>query len=173
MEHHAITIQPKICTFNNTYHLLQLPTLTSKTRETAFQILNRTDWTNNRAFQSYVRPDPNYGRCSWGETMEHLLCICEYYSELLWNRLGDVLTWHFNSGAEDLVPTMELEQTNIIFNIPHLSILHHIHDRPTRNTLCLIQIIKIDIIYRRMNLPPSVQQVTAIQRLAAHLDSTI
>ncbi len=44
--------------FNNAYHVLRLPALTSKTRETAFQILNRTIWKNNKAFKSRMRPTP-------------------------------------------------------------------------------------------------------------------
>jgi hypothetical protein len=39
--------------------------------------------------------------------------------------------------------------------------------------LFLVQEIKRDIIYRRMNLPQSAQQVTHPQRLIAHLDSSI
>ncbi len=39
--------------------------------------------------------------------------------------------------------------------------------------LLLIQKVKRDIIFRRMNLPPSAQQITDPRRLAAHLDSTI
>ncbi len=37
----------------------------------------------------------------------------------------------------------------------------------------LIQEVKRDLIYRRMNLPPSAQQVTDSRRLTAYLDSTI
>jgi hypothetical protein len=74
----------------------------------------------------------------------------------------------------DEVPRVELGQTNIIFNIPHPSLLLHIQDKPSRNAiLLLIQEIKRDLIYRRMNLPPSAQQVTDPRRLAAHVDSTI
>jgi hypothetical protein len=57
---------------------------------------------------------------------------------------------------------------------PHPSLLLHIQDKPSRNAiLLLIQEIKRDLIYRRMNLPPSAQQVTDPRRLAAHVDSTI
>jgi hypothetical protein len=106
--------------------------------------------------------------------MEHFLCECEFYSELLWNRLGDVLTRQLNTKAVDLVLRVKLGQTNIIFYIPHPSILLIIPDRSTLNTLLLLILeIKRDIIYRRMNLPPSAQQVTAPQHQAAHLNSTI
>jgi hypothetical protein len=106
--------------------------------------------------------------------MEHLLCECEYYSELLWDRLSSILTELFNSTSIDRVPRVELGQSNIIYNIPHPSILLHIPDKTTRNTLLLlVQEVKRDIIYRRMNLPPSAQQITDPRRLAAHMDSTL
>jgi hypothetical protein len=50
----------------------------------------------------------------------------------------------------------------------------YIPDKETCNVmLLLVQEIKRDIIYRRMNLPQSAQQVTHPQRLIAHLDSSI
>jgi hypothetical protein len=106
--------------------------------------------------------------------MEHLLCECEYYSEPLWSKLAEGLTMLLNDISIDDVPRVELGQTNIIFNIPHPSLLLHIHDKLSRNAiLLLIQELKRDIIYRRMNLPPSAQQVTDSRRLAAHIDSVI
>jgi hypothetical protein len=76
--------------------------------------------------------------------------------------------------STDRVPRVELGQTNIIFNIPHPSLLLHTHDKASRNAiLLLIQEVKRDLIFRRMNLPPSTQQITDPRRLAAHLDSTI
>ncbi len=61
------------------------------------------------------------------------------------------------------MPRVELGQTNIIFNIPHPSILLQIHDKSTCDTLLfLLQEIKRDIIYSRMNLPPSAQQLTTV-----------
>jgi hypothetical protein len=169
-----LAVHPSQRDFTNAYSILRLPTLTSKTRETAFQILNRTIWTNNKAFKSRMRLDPNCERCSKVETMEHLLCECEYYSEPLWSKLAEGLTMLFNVISSDRVPRVELGQTNIIFNIPHPSLLLHIPDKSSRTAiLLLIQEVKRDIIFRRMNLPPSVQQLTDPRRLAVHLDSTI
>jgi hypothetical protein len=80
----------------------------------------------------------------------------------------------FNDISSDRVSRVELGQTNIIFNIPHPSLLLHIHDKTSRNAiLLLIQELKRDIIFRRMNLPHSAQQITDPRRLAAHLGSTI
>jgi hypothetical protein len=46
-----VHVRPTVPTFNNAYQILRLPLLPSKTRETAFKILNRTIWTNNKAFK--------------------------------------------------------------------------------------------------------------------------
>jgi hypothetical protein len=106
--------------------------------------------------------------------MEHLLCECEYYSEPLWGKLAKSLTMLLSNISSEEVPRVEIGQTNVIFNIPHQSLLLHIKDKASRNAiLLLIQEIKRDLIYRRMNLPPSANQVTDSRRLAAHLDSVI
>jgi hypothetical protein len=160
--------------YNNAYQVLRLPTLTSKTRETAFQIMNRTIWTNNKAFKSRMKPTPKCDRCESTETMEHLLCECENYSVPLWTKLADSWTRLLNDKSLEPVPRVELGQTNIIYNIPHPSLILHIHDQVTRNALLLlIQEIKRDIVYRRMNLPPSAQQLTDPRRITAHIDSAI
>jgi ribosomal protein S15P/S13E len=104
--------------------------------------------------------------------MEHLLCECENYSEPLWGKFADALTQLFNDISQDDVPRVDLGQTNIIFNIPHTSLLLHIRDKESRNALLLlVQEIKRDIIYRRMNLPPSAHQIIDPRRLTAHLGS--
>jgi hypothetical protein len=80
----------------------------------------------------------------------------------------------FNDISHEEVPRVDLGQTNVIYNIPHPALLLHIHDQATRNALLLlIQEVKRDIIYRRMNLPPSAQQATDQRRVTAHVDSTI
>jgi hypothetical protein len=54
------------------------------------------------------------------------------------------------------VPRVDPGPTNIIYNIPHPSTLLHISDRTMCNILLLlIQEVKRDIIYRRMNLSAS------------------
>jgi hypothetical protein len=112
-----------------------------------------------------MRPDPNCDHCGKPETMEHLLCECENYSEPLWGQLADLLTQLFSDISLDDVPRVDLGLTNIILNIPHPSLLLHIHDKESRNALLLlVQEIKRDIVYRRMNLPPSAHQRTDPRR---------
>jgi hypothetical protein len=121
-----------------------------------------------------MRNDPNCERCGLTETMEHTLCECLHYSQLLWVRLGDVITKYLNSISTEYVPKVEYSQLNIIYNVPHPSLIIHISDKLSRNTLLILtQEIKRDIIYRRLNLHPSARQVTDPQRLAAHLNSTL
>ena len=165
---------PERNTFNTSYKVLNIPIITSKTKETIFQILNRTIWTNNKAFKSRMRPDPNCDRCNNLETMEHLLYECEFYSSLIWDQLGTAFTRQFNTMTEDYVPRVELNFKHIVFNVPHPSILLYIKDKDTRiATIMLIQELKRDIIYRRMNLPPSAREPTHLQRILSHIDQTI
>jgi hypothetical protein len=117
----------------------------------AFQIFNRTIWTNNKAFKSRKRLKPGCERCGRTETMEHFLCECEYYSKSFGT--GWVRFWRSYSTQ---VPRVDPGPTNIIYNIPHPSTLLHISDRTMWNTqLLLIQKVKRDIIYRRMDLSAS------------------
>jgi hypothetical protein len=68
----------------------------------------------------------------------------------------------------------EYSKLNIIFNVPNPSLIIHIPDKLSSNMLrILTQEIKRDIIYRRLNLPPSANQITDSPRLAAHLNSTL
>jgi hypothetical protein len=151
-----------------------MPPIESKTRETAFQVLNRTIWTNNKAFKSKMRNNFDCERCGFTETMEHALCQCLHYSQLLWIRLGEIITKYLNSISTQHVPKVEYSQLKVIYNVPHPSLLIHIRDKLSRNTLLMLtQEIKRDIIFWRMNLPPSARLITETQRLAAHLNSTL
>jgi hypothetical protein len=121
-----------------------------------------------------MRDNPNCERCGLIETMEHTLCECLHYAQLLWIKLGDVITKYLNSISTEYVPKVEYSQLNIIYNVPHPSLIIHIPDKLSRNVLLILtQEIKRDIIYRRLNLPPSVRQITDPPRLAAHLNSTL
>jgi hypothetical protein len=64
---------PERQTFKDAFRVLLLPYMSSKMKETAFQILNRTIWTNNKSFKSGLNGSPQCYRCEEIETMEHLL----------------------------------------------------------------------------------------------------
>ncbi len=117
-----------------------------------------------------MRPDPYCEWCGDIETMEHLLCECMHYSHLFWISLGEIITQYFKCSRSH---TESRVCSQLYLQRPHLSLLLHIQDKPTRITfLVLIWEIKRDIIYWLVNLPPFARQVTNPQRLTAHLDST-
>jgi hypothetical protein len=121
-----------------------------------------------------MRNNPDCKRCGPTETMEHALCECLHYSQHLWIRLGEIITKYLNLISTQHVPKVEYSQVNVIYNVPHPSLLINIWDKLSRNTLLMLtQETKRDIIFRRMNLPPSARLITESQRLAAHLNSTL
>jgi hypothetical protein len=70
-------ILPQRITLLNAYKVLSMSLLPSKTKETVFQVLNRTIWTQNKAYKSGLAPDACCLRCEETETMQHLLYSCE------------------------------------------------------------------------------------------------
>ncbi len=99
------------------FHLLCLLYLTFKTREMAFQLLRRTAWASNKAFKSRMTKTLTVNAVDlYSRSIEHLLCECEYYSELTWRWLGDIITQYLNTDAADLVPRVEIGQHTVIFN---------------------------------------------------------
>jgi hypothetical protein len=61
---------PERQNFQDAFFVLSLPLLSSKTKETTFQILKRTVWTNNKAFKSGMHNSPLCNRCDGIETIE-------------------------------------------------------------------------------------------------------
>jgi hypothetical protein len=76
--------------------------------------------------------------------MEHVLCEC-LYSQL---RLGEIITEYLNSISPQHVPRVEYRQLNVIYNVPHPSLLLFIRDKLSWNALLILtQEIKRDIIF--------------------------
>jgi hypothetical protein len=95
-----------------------------------------------------MRNDPDCERYGATETMEHVLCECLHYSQLLWIQLREITTRHLNSISPEHVPRVEYSQLNMIYNVPHPSPLFHIRDKLSQNTLLILtQEIKRDIIF--------------------------
>ena len=166
--------RPDSATFCDAYRVLQLPSLPSKTKEIAFQILNRTIWTNNKAFKSKMTNSPSCDRCDETETMEHLFYGCEHYSIPLWKEVSALLTCTITTIAGHEIAQIHLTPREIIFNAPHPAILLHVRDQHARLILLLlIQEIKRSIYYRRMNITDNTKQNTPIIRIQAHLMNVI
>jgi hypothetical protein len=165
---------PRRDTFLNAYKVLSMPLLPSKTKETTFQILNRTIWTQNKAFKSGMVAEPTCLRCEEVETMEHLLYGCENYSAKIWALASKVLTLSLSRHSGDFIPRIDLTPLEIVFNKPHPSILLHVPDGTTRKILILfIQEIKRDIIFRRAQLTEPRRREELLPRIRAHLLSVI
>ncbi len=144
--------------------------LPSKTKETAFQILNRTIWTNNKAYKSGRRDNPNCDNCDQTETIEHLIYGCEEYSADLWTELGQSLT---HAHTRKAIPTIQFTPLEIIYNKIHPSVKLHIKEKLIQSIVAhLMQEIKRDIIYRRMNSNAN-QRERNLTRIRAHLLSTV
>jgi hypothetical protein len=74
---------PSPKTFTDANKVIDIGSTPNKTRETSFQILNRTVWTNRKAYRSGIADSASCNRCEEEETMEHLLYGCENYSAVV------------------------------------------------------------------------------------------
>jgi hypothetical protein len=164
---------PTAETFNKAYNIIQLSSLPSKTKETSFQILNRTIWTNNKAFKSGARENPDCEYCGQVETMEHLIHDCENYSTPLWVELGESLTQTLRATTGRDMAEIRFTPLEIIYNKIHPSFQVHIKEKSLQQTLLhLLQEVKRDIIFRRMNPNAHPERVNQ-NRIRAHLLSTV
>jgi hypothetical protein len=135
--------------------------------------LNRTTWTNNKAFKSGKRDNPNCDYCGQPETIEHLLHNCEEYSAELWIELGHSLTAALTTHSGNEILTIPFSPLEIIYNKIHPSIKLHLTEKSIQlMTIHLVQKIKRDIIYRRMNTDAN-QRGRNPNKIRAHLLSNI
>ena len=166
---------PDMATFTQGYRVLNLTALPSKTKEVAFQVLNRTLWTNNKAFRSGLSDDPSCGYCDEVETMEHLLHDCPHYSSLMWDKVSSLLTDTCSSIKGEPVARMTLTPKEIIFNKPHLSLHLHIKDKEICQALIIfVQELKRNLVFRRMNIGTHHQnRPVSLVCICAHLLSVL
>jgi len=68
--------------FNSAFLVVKHKYLPLKTKDNSLQTLNRTIWTNSKAFKSGQREDDQCRFCGDTETMEHMYYLCRHYSNL-------------------------------------------------------------------------------------------
>jgi hypothetical protein len=106
--------------------------------------------------------------------MEHLLHGCENYSAPLWAELSTAITITLQTTIGHAIAEIQLTPREIVFNAPHPSIMLHVPDKTSRLIfIMLIQEVRRNIIYRRMNRTERDRTPTPLIRLQAHLLSTI
>ena len=165
--------------FINSYNIIKNSLIPSKTKENAFQVLNRTLWTKNKAYKSGMSENPNCPFCEQTETMEHLLMDCDCYSNKIWTILSRIYTTIFNEIFPD-------KPCNVTISFRH--IIFHQEIRPPRpfpnrlktfrlTSQLLVHEIRREIYFRRLNMTTSLndQELYIIydERINAHLTSTI
>jgi len=159
--------------FNNAYKVIAIGSMPSKTKETSFQVLNRTIWTNRKAHRSGIRDNPKCDRCEEEETMEHLLYGCENYSAVVWSELSTLLTNTLAHIVGHNIGRIDLTINHIVFNIPHQSLGIYLEDQLSIITILhLIQEQKRDIICRRMTLTTPRGPIP-MPRIHAHILSVL
>jgi hypothetical protein len=102
--------------------------------------------------------------------MEHLLYLCPNYAEKLWAEFGHALTQTMTQFTNEYTARIELTPKEIIYNKPHPAILLRISDKLIwYSILVVIQEIKRNIIFRRMQLAEPLRQEVPEIRMQAHL----
>ncbi len=114
--------------FPSSFRLPNLRKPSSKTKETAFQILNRTVWTNNKAFQSGLLDPPPVIVGMRSRRSNTSFIHAPNYSEKLWLEIGQTLTSSITQYANEYTVRIEFTPNETIFNKPHPAILLRIND---------------------------------------------
>ena len=107
---------PSLEDFQQAYKVVKHKYLLSKTKENAFQTLNRTIWTRNKAMKSNTRDDANCPFCGHTETMEHLLADCTSYSTPRWEHLTTILQTSLRDILKDPTVSTPITYKNIFYH---------------------------------------------------------
>jgi hypothetical protein len=105
--------------------------------------------------------------------MEHLLYGCKNYSAVVWREFSTLITATLAHIVGHPVARMDHTAKEIVYNLPHPSIVLSISEPPSRIIMLhLVQEIKRDIIHRRMTITSPCGPITQVH-IHAHLLSVI
>ncbi len=105
--------------------------------------------------------------------MEHIIHDCENYSTPLWVELGESLKQTLRATTERDIAEIRLTPLEVIFNKIHPTIQVYIKEKSLQQILLhLLQVVKRDIIFLRMNPNTHLERVNQ-NRICAHFLSTV
>ena len=82
---------PNMDIYNQAYKINYESRFSEYQKALNLSILNRTIWTNSKAFKSNMSEDEKCRKCGETETVEHIFLNCEEYTEKLWEELKELL----------------------------------------------------------------------------------
>jgi len=101
------------------YDVCSITMLASKTKEISFQILNRTLWSNNKAFKSNMIDDDTCYFCDEIADTEHIILNCDVFSYAIWSDFEKFLTIMFSH------PFFEIPEGNRTIRLTYRNIIYH------------------------------------------------
>jgi len=159
--------------YMSAYKIIRSPRISSKTKEIAFQILNRTLWTNNKAYKSGKSETNKCPRCDKIETIEHLIADCDNYSYKIWEQLSQIITEYIKK-SNPQASNIQLDFANIIYNDKSKNLQRTIKDEKKIQAISIIvQETKRDIYRRRQKEETIKKEEVHIIRRWAHIKNTM
>ena len=159
--------------FKTVFYFIKNPLLSSKTKENAFIVVNRTLWTNNKAFKSGLANENTCPYCNEIETMEHLLANCDAYSYSRWENLGRTIKQTLRTLLDNAIFQFDITYNSIFFHKEAEFSNVKLVPTPVRQTIqLLIHETRRDIYLKRQQDPEGQRNVNPQFRIMAHIAST-
>ena len=133
---------PDIETYNQAYQINYKSRFSEYQKALNLSILNRTTWTNSKAFKSGMSEDDKCRKCGETETVEHIFLNCEEYTEKMWEELKEIL-----QACKTKPGVVTIAQEDIIY-LKKITLLTKIQNEETRE---IMQEIKQLIYGSRIN----------------------
>ena len=145
---------PDIHTYNAAYIRNKKSNFSEYQKSLNLAILNRTAWSNSKAFKSGKREDDNCDKCRGTETIEHMFLDCPGYAEPIWETMKQLIT---QCKSKPGITTISQDQIIYMKNISVLS------KEDNEEAQEIMQEIKQVIYGSRMN---ERQDISATRRIA-------
>ncbi len=145
---------PDVDTYMKAYDICKISIISSKTKEIAFQIPNRTLWSQNKAFLS-GHHDRECPYCEPTESTEHMILNCNKMAYPLWEEAQGLISQFLEKLLPDSrvgAQRVRLTYRNIIYHEPIAELKTYKATPATHKVLLLLICeIKRDLYYRRVS----------------------